>query len=555
MDMAILPELQQQSRMLSFLSRNEVPVIRYSQERDSGAITTTPFQPTAQQVEQSRLNALESAEMARWEATGMNRTNRVSRAINLITHHGSRAGIREHTFGNRRPSLTDSLTRIASNTRRRQSVISIVRDVPSNASLVQPVPRSIVHNPDITARQILLTAASNRARELRMLAPKHNYSVLDDLRLELDALRLSEAAANSSPGALYVSSRQVGPTLEVAECHGFCYGAPVNVRICVFPVFDEEAAGRKRPLVSRIRVAKTFNKETARNTWSRLCIETHSSVFLCPPVPTERMLKLNQSQFFISANSGDLLLEGSSFHGKSQYVQYKSNSITSHASVIYRDPLTGILYVLTSRKWSSDMKRLHARSHCFDDLSSFTLVDGVQIHPLEEYIREQRKRGFYFIVRRLQRPRKRLTQVERVSIGQGLLEWYTSNHSAPYPTTDEQRLRVVEKVRARAEKPLSKRGIKLMTATTFTSSQATMEALQHAGVLAAGISRKRTVLSSSGYFELRGIEFASTQGVQAFVYDSMSYITGSIHHSTLNSSYIMAMTDTDNVRIIETGDV
>lgn len=514
-------------------------------DRSSTEENDTPFQPTAEQVEQSRLNELESAEMAAMEYSAQQHGRRLSRIM-----HNINSG---HHEGARRTSLSNVLSRQTSNTQsRRPSAVSIVRvDLPRQmgASLARP----LLSGADMFSQQQIQSAADARAREMRLLRPKSLFSSQDNLRLALEAAQLQATLAGASASALYVSTRHVGPLTEVCECHGFCYSVPVNVRISSYPVFDGEAAGERQKGSGKVKLKRVFSKEVIERKWSRICIESHAAIFLCPPVPRHRMLKLKQADLIGGANSGDLLLEGSLFDGSSQYIQYKSDAVTSHVSIVYRNPTSGLLYALTSRNWSKHFRNTESLSSSLLDLQTFQMIDGVQMHPLEEYISVQRKRGYYFVFRRLQRTRRRLHQTERLEIGEAIHDWYGQHQGTPCPGPVEARQRLKQRRKHVAGRELNARSKKIMALGNYSSSQACIEALQHAGIFSVNVPEAKKFLSTSSYFEMRQMDLVPSKCHRAFTYDSMALIIGDINYAG-RRAYV-GLSDSSNVRIIESGAV
>lgn len=487
---------------------------------------TGSFTPTPEMLSQSRSNYLESRLMAAQAddslSFGRPRLDRMRSTIDQQLHRS----------GPRRISIVEVVDPTA----------------PPDTMPSSPVSTSPLGLPAISS------SSESRSRALRMLLPKFIYNSTDDLRLLRDSQQLAETRSVASPGALFVTSRKTGVLTEVFECHGFCYSTPVTVKISTYPVSHNESDrdGTSKPW---IQLANTFKKDSINVSWARLCIQSHTLFLYCPLVPFSRMLKLRQSDFFLYADSGDILLEGSNLHTKSQYIQYKTCSICSHVSVIYKDPNTGIVYALTSRQWSRNVIKESGEDHSMLDLNTFARINGVQMHPLEEYLRIQRKRGIYFIYRKLRKGRRQLTPLDRTIVGTALFEWYEAHQGSKFPNPSEMRSRLKERSRM-PENGWFTNKKKLLKTETYSSSQAVLEALQFAKVLDPDTSKEDAILSIPGYFEQKGIKFAPTLGPVAWSLEVLTLITG-VSNTTLQrqADHGLGLRAPEIIRYVESGAV
>lgn len=487
------------------------------------------FTPTRELLEQSRLNELESRLMASQSLhpspPGRPRFDRMRSTIDQQIHRG---------------------------TNRRTSVVEVV----DQSAPPETMPSSPIFTEPASISSPLSRSADDRSRQLRMTRNKFVYSSTDDLRLEASHQQLVASRADASPGALYVTTRQAGVLSEVFECHGFCYSTPVNVRISTYPISEEDSDTPQKSQKPWITVSKALSKENLSKKWSKFCMQSHGVLLYCPLVPFHRMLKLRQSDFFLAVDSGDILLEGSSFHCKSQYIQYKTRSICSHVSVIYKDPNNGILYALTSRQWSRSLIKEVGEDNTIFDLNTFKRIDGVQMHPLDDYIRMQRKRGVYFICRRLQKGRRRPYRSERATIGNALYNWYEEHHGAKFPDPPEVRARLAAATCLEMKSDLSSKSRKLIESPTYSSSQVVLEAMQCANILDPRTSKERAIFSIPGYFEQKGVKFAPNQGNAAWNLEVLSLIVGDTTTQQSNGTYGLGnLRAPEIVRYVESGAV
>lgn len=435
------------------------------------------FRPTPEQVEQSRLNQLES----------------------------------ESGFRRRLSSITAAIDQ-ARQSIRRQSV-----------------------------GVVSTTVSDRRSRETRLLRPKFEYEQTDDQRIEDGKRVYAQMQAGSSPSALVVRSRQAGLMSEVEEWHGFCFDSPINVCIRTYPVYDSESVSVEPQVKATLRLKEALTQKTLKNKWAKVCITSHSSMFYSGPAPFDQMLRMKQRDFLHFADSGDILLEGTHSNCYGQYVQHKSDAITYHISVVYKDPRTNALYLLTSRKWSKHFKSNQQNFGKFLDFSTFRQIDGVQMHPLEDYIREKRQRGVYFIYRRLYRSNRKVTESERLEVGQQLFEWYSKEQTASgvvrkFPQQEEMRnrLRFAAQLRKSGEPP--KKISTVLDSNAYSSSQVVTLALKHAGILADSINALGAALSMSREYEMKSIRYAPAEGSLTWSYYVLTLITGDYKQTSIQVS-------------------
>lgn len=496
-----------------FSSDCHVSLTELDQETTSIHGRSVHYVPTVEHLTQSMRNEAESQAIEPTTTTGTIRRNSHPRITRML-----------HNL--------DQQTRQARRT-------SIVLLEPATDTQMPPLSSSIMS-----------TLEEDCARQARMLRHKHDYNSRDNLRLAHEAERLERTLRGASPSALYVFSRQIGHLTETCECHGFCYNIPVNVRISAYPIDDQDhKSPRNLRLFSPRHIQYAFRKETLLDLWSRFCISSHSAIYFCPTVPFHRMLNIRLDEVLVTADSGDLLLEGSFMSDKQQYIQYKSTSLTAQVAVIYRCPETGVLYVLTSRKWPRSSYQGPGQSGLHDLLTVHQKI-GVQMCSLEAYLQSQRSMGIYYIYRRLSKKRRSPTQQERVNIGQQLYQWYVAHQEFGHPSATELRFRLKELNNLRAGRNMTKRGLKILESRHYTSSQTAMNALVASGVLCDAHTPSQLCFSAPGYFEMKNIRMASNTGSLVWNYEVMSVVSGIEQSRSTNASNLI---ESSYVRMVDEG--
>lgn len=382
---------------------------------------------------------------------------------------------------------------------------------------------------------------------------KHEYSHRDVLRMHDDTTRVKILMESASPDALYVSARQHGQITRISECHGFCYNIPIDVRITTYPVPESDLKAIDNQDTHAIeKPASSLDLQSLQISWSKLCIKTHGIMYYASSVPFRSMHMLKQSMYLLTADSGDVILEGSVVHCKSQYLQFKAVSLTSHVSVVYKDPRSGMLYVLTARKWSKSTRKSQMSKE-LTDLDSGELIDGVQLHPLEAYLRIKRESGHYFVCRTLKKGRAALNTRDREHIGESLLQWYESHRGAGFPNEAELCRRLKELARARLNEFLTEDGQTLLKRSeTFSSAQVAIEALKHAGIMSPAISPAESFFATARHFEVRDMKTVPGLGEQAWSYGALTSLVGSFQTSIYGTA---AARHINSFLVTDTGDV
>ncbi|BFZ56324.1 hypothetical protein PYCC9005_003369 [Savitreella phatthalungensis] len=445
------------AQLLSRRSERERQLIAHGHGR-AQVVTEPVFVPTLDQIRQSRQNELESSRLA--AAYGL---------------------------GHRRPgtSTDEPVTRFAlvvavANRAHQQRL----RQQASHAAPRPPMPMELSED-----RRLVREAAQ---RHIRRLAPKHHYSSLDQLRLTQAHRQRMRALAIATPHRPVVFSKHVGHASVVHEHHGFCYDLPVIVEIRCYPVRDDDDE-REVPGVKRSKNTSSARDRKLALANARATIFMQASAATGVPVgltSDRRMLKTRMADFYATAATGDLLLEGGWLSSTSQYIQQRSRSLVSHAGIIYRHPLDNTLWLLTSRTWRSVRWQFPQALRDLADFDTLTRIQGVQMHRLEPYLARQRVYGQYFLHRRLARSGSSAASVldptgvspeERDRLGVALMAWYDFHRGFPAPEKSE----TLERMRAYCRVVAGKVPKSGPSTVALSASQVCFQALTHAGIFRA----------------------------------------------------------------------
>ncbi|ORY76341.1 hypothetical protein BCR37DRAFT_164583 [Protomyces lactucae-debilis] len=422
----------------------------------------------------------------------------------------------------------------------------------------------------LTGRSTVDTPHYEADRRETRRGGKYLFAPQDTVALAEINQHTASVRAGCSSHALAVSSRAEGFVSIVEEFHGFVHQSPLVVRISTVPVVDEPEV-RQVPTTA---IKQTKHKKNVKEQWSAFVVQSKGNFIGMPPLPLERLLRIKQPDLFASAESGDILLEGSYNKARSLYVQDMSGSLSSHVSVVYREPITRALYLLTSRTWSKRFRNAYEKRKQQHDLASLDFktlqcTDGVTLHPLEAYVAQARQAGSYFLLRKLMKGKKAPSAIHRHRLGQKLFEWFLANQGTRPPPVSEEilRLKGACKVDAKLSEVLGLEGLAtgqeklvlprnvaqvtqrlafhqrgkyaaLLNKTTdlsMSSSEAVLAALEHADVFDLGAksdaeaARVRRVMSSSNMFELRRLPLRPTRHANGFGgwgYEILTLVTG-----------------------------
>jgi hypothetical protein len=403
---------------------------------------------------------------------------------------------------------------------------------------------------------------------------KYLYARQDTTTLaEIDAYS-ARLRHGCSPQALAVSSRADGLVSTVEEFHGFVYQTPLVVRISTLPVLEEP---ENTPSAANA-CQKPNRSSRVKEQWSSFVIRSKGNFVGVAGLPLARLLRISQACLFDDADSGDILLEGSYHKARALYAQDMAGSLSSHVSVVYREPITRALYLLTSRQWSKRFHRgsdksLYHELACLD-YKTLKCSDGVTMHPLEAWVAHARQQGGYFLLRTLAKGKRAPTALQRQRIGQRLFEWFLANQGIrPAPISEQRlRLKVASKFDSMLAELLGFDGLqtgqeKLVSvhkmaqvsqalalqqrekyatilnrsveSKCMTSSEVVLAALEHAQIFDLGAAadpetaKTRRIMSSSNMFELRRLPLCASRhadGLGGWGYEMLTLITGDKQH-------------------------